>query len=103
MSQNEAMFSRPVAVEHVVDDIAQMVVVRLADPAPRGLLGGRGGRRDDQAVFFFVFHGREIGALPGADRTAAVQAQEEDELLASSEGRPDRRDRTCGRSFRPRR
>src|SRR5208282_3781039 len=72
----------PIPVKHIVHYIAQMGVIRLSHPAPHRLLGGRRWRRDNQAILLLVLESREVGALPGADRTAPVQAQEEHHLVA---------------------
>src|ERR1019366_1890180 len=72
----------PIPVEHIVHNIAQMGVIRRSRPVPHGRLGGRRWRGDNQAILLFVLESREVGALPCADRTAPVQAQEEHHLVA---------------------
>jgi hypothetical protein len=76
---------RAVAVKDVLDDIVQVLVVGLADPAARRLLGGGRRCRDHKTIQVLEIGRREIQSLPGADRTAAVQVEDEGHRLAWSQ------------------
>ena len=70
-----------------------MGVVGRGVPAAHGgqarehrLLGRRRRRGHHQAVLVLVVHGREVVPLPVADRTGAVEVQDEDDLLVWLQG-----------------
>jgi hypothetical protein len=72
---------QPVLSEHILDDVAQVVVVGLRHPAPHRFLRRRRGRGDDQPVLFLVVVRREVQVLPLPHRPAAMQAQDERQRL----------------------
>jgi hypothetical protein len=65
------------AVHDQVDHVPEMLVVGLGDPVPGRLRRGRGGGGDDQGASVGIVMRREVQALPGPERAAAMQVEQE--------------------------
>jgi hypothetical protein len=69
-----------VVTPHRVDDhryhVLQIGIVLLRPPARRGVRRG-----NDEAVLLFLLECREVAPLPGAARSAAMEAEDERHLL----------------------